>query len=101
MSIIFLHFHYFDVVLLVRVLPLFVDIDQLLVQQDIAVFPETILSGADAVQHVIDVVVAKRLPRVVLKKRSSARKSYNCPSRLHTSDLASVTKFLADFQKLD
>ena len=59
-------FHYFDVVPFVRVLLLFVEVDQFLVQQpieqfdilqtffDIAVFPEPILSSADVVQHILD-----------------------------------------------
>ena len=54
------------------------EIDQLLVQQptgqfeilqsflDIAAFPEPVLSSADPVQHILNFVVVKRLPRVVL-----------------------------------
>ena len=34
---------------------------------EIAVFPELILSSADVVQHILDFVVAKRLPRLVLE----------------------------------
>ena len=68
-----------DVVLLAGVLPLFVEVDQLLVQHpieqfeilqtslDILVFPEPILSSADVVQHILDFVVATRLPCVVLE----------------------------------
>ena len=75
----FFLFHYLDVVLLVGVLPLFVEVDQFLVHQPIeqleileiflslAGFPEPILSSADVVQHILDVVVAKRLPRVLLE----------------------------------
>ena len=71
--------HYCDVVLLARVLSLFVEVDQFLVQQpieqfeilqtclDIAVFREAILSGADVVQKIHDFVVARRLSRVVLE----------------------------------
>ena len=67
--------HYFDVVLLVRVLPLFVELGEILVQQpigqfeilpsflDIAVSPEAILSSADVIKHILDLVVATRLPR--------------------------------------
>ena len=63
-------FQYFDVVPLVRVLPLFVEVDQFLVQQpieqfdilqtffDVAVFPEPILSSADVVPHILDFVLA-------------------------------------------
>ena len=63
-------FHYFDVVPLVRVLPLLVEVDQFLVQQpieqvdilqtffDVAVFPEPILSSADVVQPILDFVLA-------------------------------------------
>ena len=66
-------------VFLVGVLPLFVEVDQFLVHQPIeqleiletflslAGFPEPILSSADVVQHILDVVVAKRLPRVLLE----------------------------------
>ena len=69
-------FHYLDIVLLVSFLPLFVEVDQFLVQQpieqfeifhEIAVLPATILSSADVVQHVLDFSVAKHLPRVVLE----------------------------------
>ena len=62
-----------------KILPHFVEVDQFLVQQpieqfeilqtllDIAVFPEPILSSADVVQHIIDVVLAERLPRGALE----------------------------------
>ena len=61
-----------------RVVPLCVEVDQCVVQQpieqfeiletflEIAVFPEPILSNADVVQHILDFVVVKRLPRAVL-----------------------------------
>ena len=90
--------HYCDVVLPVKVLLLFVEVDQFLVQWlneqlnilrtsvDIAVFPEPILSSADGVQHFLDFVVARRLPRVVLGQLNT------CSSRLHTSDVTSVTE---------
>ena len=57
--------------------PLLVEVDQFLVQWlnqqleilqtflNIAVFPERILSSADVAQHILDLFVAKRLPRVV------------------------------------
>ena len=75
----FLPFHYYDVVLLVIVLPLFVEVAQFLVQQpnkqleilqaflDIVEFPEPVLSSADLAQRILDLVVLKRLPRVVLQ----------------------------------
>ena len=108
-SVIDLHkllFHYFDVVLLVRVLPLFVEVDQFLVQQpigqfeilqtflDIAVFRERILSSADVVQHIIDFVAAKRLPRVVLEHSVlDVSRMIACSSRLHASHVTSVITF--------
>ena len=61
------------------VLLLFLDVDQFLVQRltdqfwilqtslDIVVFPEPILSSADDVQRILGLVVARRLPRVVLE----------------------------------
>ena len=71
--------HFCDVVLLVVVLLLFVKVEQFLVQRliaqleilqtsiDMFVFPEPVLSSADVVQHILDFVVAKRLPSVVLE----------------------------------
>ena len=62
--------HYCDVVLLVEILLLSVEIDQFLVQRliqqleilqtslDMAMLPEPILSGADVVQRILDVVFA-------------------------------------------
>ena len=98
-------FHYLDVVLLVRVLPLFVEVDQCQVQQSIeqlemlqislaiAVFPETILSSVVAVQHDIDFVVANRLPRVALDDSlSSVRESQSRSSRIHTCEVTFVTQ---------
>ena len=52
----------------VRFAPL--PIEQLKILQtslDFTVFPEPILSSADVVQHILDFVVAKRLPRVVIE----------------------------------
>ena len=72
-------YHYCDALLLASGLPLFVEVDQLPVQQptvqfeilqtflDIVVFPHPILSSAEVVQHILDFVVPKRLPRVVLE----------------------------------
>ena len=62
-----------------RVIPLFVEVDQFLVQQPIeqfdtfqtfldkCAFLAPILSNTDVVQHILDFVVVKRLPRVVLE----------------------------------
>ena len=59
---------------------------------DIAVFPEPILSSADVVQHMLDVIVAKRLPRVVIEDSGLYVESYNCSSHIHTSAVTSVIK---------
>ena len=71
--------HCCDVVLLVVVLLLFVEVEQFLVQRlseqlkilqtshDMFVFPEPVLSSTDVVQHILDLVAAKRLPTVVLE----------------------------------
>ena len=71
-------FHYFDVVLVVRLLPLFVKVDKFLVQQPIQQFEilqtflgvsvfEPILSSADVAQQILHFVVAQRISRVVLE----------------------------------
>ena len=72
--------HHRDVVLLVLVLPRFVKVDQFLVQRlveqleihqtslGIAVcFLNESYQKTDVVQHILDVIVAKRLPRAVLE----------------------------------
>ena len=96
-------FHYCDVVLLVKVPLLFVEVDQFLVQQpieqvetlqtflDIAAFPEPIQSSADAFQQIIDFVVAKRLPRVVLAD-SVLYVNHVLADIVHTSVVTSFTK---------
>ena len=58
--------HYFAVVLLVEVVLLSVEVTQFLVQWLIEQL-DIPLSSADVVQHILDFVVAKRLPRVVLQ----------------------------------
>ena len=106
----FLPCHYCDVVRLVRVLPLFGKVDQILAQQpieqfeilqaalDIAVFPQPILFSADVF---LFFVVAKRLPRAVLEN------SFLYVSRMiaHLASillmLLSFPKFVADPQELD
>ena len=72
-------FHNYEVVLLVSVLPLFVEVDHFLVHLsieqfeiletslDVAVFLGPIVSSAVVVQRTLVFVVAKRLPRVVLE----------------------------------
>ena len=64
-------FHYSEAVLLARVLPLFDEVEQFLVQPLIEqleiAFPEPILSSADVVQRIIDFVYAQRLPSVLLE----------------------------------
>ena len=105
----FLLCHYWDVVRLVRVLPLFGKVDQILAQQpieqfeilqaalDIAVFPQPILFSADVF---LFFVVAKR-PRAVLEN------SFLYVSRMiaHLASillmLLSFPKFVADPQELD
>ena len=107
-----LHCHDCGVVILVRVHLFLVEVAQFLFQQpieqfenlltflDIAVFPEPILSSADVVQHILDSVVMKRRPRVVLGD------SVLYVSRIIAS-LASILllpplpKFLAHAQELD
>ena len=65
-------FHYSEAVLLARVLPLFDEVDQFLVQPLIEqleiAFPEPILSSADVVQRIIDFVYAQRPSRVYCLK---------------------------------
>ena len=96
-----------------RDLPLFVEVDQFLVQQpieqfeilqtfrDIAVFPEPILSSADVVQHILDFAAAKRVPRVVLDDsvRYASRTVAHLASILPL--LLSLPNVLAAPQELD
>ena len=105
--------HFCGVVLLVEALLLFVEVDQFLVQrlteqleilQRISIllsFCKPILSSADEVQRILDFVVAKRLPRVVLEDSALhvSRRIAHLASILLV--LRSLPKFLVDLQNLD
>ena len=64
-------------------------------------FPEPILSSSDVVQHILDLIVAKRLPRVVLE--DSVLDVCRLFAHLVSKRLfvTSVTKCLADPQDVD
>ena len=68
---------------------------------DRAVLPGPILSGADVVKHILDFVVAKRLPSVVLE--DSVLYASRTLAHLAFILLMSLPlpKFLADLQELD
>ena len=99
--------------LIVEVLDLSDEVDQYLVQRlieqlgilqtslDFAVFPEPILSSADVAQLILDTVVAKRLPTVLLE--DSVLYVSRVLVRLVSILLISLPlpKFLADLEELD
>ena len=92
-----------SLILLVEILSPFVEVDQFLVSQlieqlqilqvslHIAVFPESILSSADARQRVLDCYYVTS-SECSTWKLSPLRKSCTFLSRLHTSAFTSVTK---------
>ena len=92
-------FHYSEAVLLARVLPLFDEVEQFLVQPLIEqleiAFPEPILSSADVVQRIIDFIYAQRLPSVLLE--DSVLYVNRVLARLV---LILLKEFLADLQEL-
>ena len=57
---------------------------------EIAVFPETNMSSADVVQHILDFVVAKRFPRVVLEHAVSQHAPKNQNAENSASEWVSV-----------
>ena len=101
------------VVLLVEIHHLFVQVDQLLVLQpigqieilrtslEIDVFPEPILSCAAVVQHTLDCVAAKRLPRAILEDSSVSvnRLTAHLVSLLMMSP--PMPNFLVDLREID
>ena len=101
------------VVLLVEIHHLFVQVDQLLVLQpfgqfeilrtslEIAVFSEPILSCADIVQHTLDCVAAKRLPRAMLEDSSVNLIQLTAHLASLLMMLPPIPYFLVDLREID